>query len=347
MKDRSNLKKAFKDIETDFALTDTNYMIQYKVVFERKIPSFKEMFRMTNKNDFIRGSLDKLIIDFYNDEDILEDVIEIIKKSCGLSLVNKWFKTNLYHECFEQNIDEAERLLKKIFKQCEKEYNVLKELVNEIERFEKTSDEKGLEYTEIIKDEYFDEYFKKKDDRDDFFELDAYYMKLFIAMDNTLKGFKYELRSYLNRSLIELKIFIRNFICFVPEYKSSVLYLSPKDKINTTSQKEPNYPQTEYTIPFNSDSIFFKDEYSTKLFCYLIDCYHKGKDKELSNIYQWMENNGFIQENKRKEFKDLVKNHKITTQKYNRVHAKTEYKANELDPTFNELKKQFDKEIKQ
>lgn len=123
-----------------------------------------------------------------------------------------------------------------------------------------------------------------------------------------------------------------------------------KSKQESTAQphreekKEPIYPKTELNIEFNYQT--FKDEYSTKLFCYLIDHYHNGKDKELSNIYQWMENNKFIHSNKRKEYKDLVKEHEITTQKYNRVHPSTEYNRNELDPTFNDLKKRFDKEIK-
>lgn len=105
-----------------------------------------------------------------------------------------------------------------------------------------------------------------------------------------------------------------------------------------------NYPETETKIDFNPS--LFKDEYSTRLFCYIVDSYHKRKDKELSNIYQWMENNSFIQENKRKEYKDLVKEHGITKQKYNRVHPSTEYNSSKLDPTFNDLKKRFDSEIK-
>lgn len=126
--------------------------------------------------------------------------------------------------------------------------------------------------------------------------------------------------------------------------KNDELNLSSNNNTVDKKSKEPNYLKTEFNIPFKAN--LFKDKYSTKLFCYLIDHYHKGKDKELSNIYQWMENNGFIQENKRKEFKDLVKEHKITKQKYNRVHPSTEYNSTKLNPTFNELQKRFDKEIK-
>jgi hypothetical protein len=110
--------------------------------------------------------------------------------------------------------------------------------------------------------------------------------------------------------------------------------------------KDPIYPVTKLDLSF--DPRIFKDDYSCRLFCYLIDHYHSGKDKELSNIYQWMENKKLIHQNKRKEFKELVTNkqHNITCNKYSRVHSSNEYDSGKLDPTFNELQKQFEKHIK-
>lgn len=146
------------------------------------------------------------------------------------------------------------------------------------------------------------------------------------------RGYKYSLQS--------LKHYLSDWLYFDKKYQK---YFEHENQ--SSEQRELKYPNTDIKIPF--DANLFKDEYSTNLFCYLIEHYHNGKDKELSNIYQWMENNNFIHLNKRKEYKDLVKKHEITTQKYNRVHASTEYKPNELDPTFNDLKKRFDKDIKQ
>ncbi len=110
--------------------------------------------------------------------------------------------------------------------------------------------------------------------------------------------------------------------------------------------KNPIYPETKIDLSF--DPRIFKDDYSCHLFCYFIDHYHSGKDKELSNIYQWMENKKLIHQNKRKEFKELVTNkqYNITRNKYSRVHSSTEYDSDKFDPTFNELQKQFNKRIK-
>lgn len=116
-----------------------------------------------------------------------------------------------------------------------------------------------------------------------------------------------------------------------------------EDKSKKIEQNEPTYPETELNVEFNPQ--IFKDEYSSRLFCYLIDRYHNGKDVELSNIYQWMENNNHIHQNKRQEYRDFVKSNNITKNQYSRVHSSTEYndKSNNLDPTFNELQKNFDK----
>jgi hypothetical protein len=125
--------------------------------------------------------------------------------------------------------------------------------------------------------------------------------------------------------------------------------LSFKFNLNEHEKKDlkisPIYPETTTKVDFIP--IIFKDEYSVQLFNYLIDRYHNGKDKELSNIYQWMENNNFIHQSKRQEYKKLVADYNITKQKYSRVHSSTEYEPNKVDPSLNELKKRFDKETKQ
>lgn len=119
---------------------------------------------------------------------------------------------------------------------------------------------------------------------------------------------------------------------------------SYEDKSKEIEQNEPIYPETELNVEFNPQ--IFKDEYSSRLFCYLIDSYHNGKDVELSNIYQWMENKKLIHQNKRQEYRAFVIKLKITEKKYSRVHAASEYKSDNLDPTFNELQKKFDRETK-
>jgi hypothetical protein len=142
-------------------------------------------------------------------------------------------------------------------------------------------------------------------------------------------------------SCVAISAFVLSFRKFLPNYelKNEIYNYTHYARKEITI----NYPETETKIDFNPS--LFKDDYSTRLFCYIVDSYHNGKDKELSNIYQWMENNGFIQENKRKEYKDLVKEYSITKQKYSRVHPSTEYTSSKLDPTFNDLKKRFDLEI--
>lgn len=149
------------------------------------------------------------------------------------------------------------------------------------------------------------------------------------------------LHLYARGSCIAISAFILTFKKFLPNYEFKLKICDYTDY--ASKEITINYPETETKIEFNPS--LFKDEYSTRLFCYIVDSYHKGKDKELSNIYQWMENKGFIQENKRKEYKDLLKEHNITKQKYNRVHSSTEYPSTKLDPTFNDLQKRFDKEI--
>lgn len=165
--------------------------------------------------------------------------------------------------------------------------------------------------------------------------------------ESILNSLKREKNKHIEFVISGLKSAIFYLSKLMPDLKT---ILADEEKLKIGKQqkslenKELIYPTTEIKIPFEAN--LFKDEYSTKLFCYLIDHYHKGKDKELSNIYQWMENNNFIHQNKRKEYKELVKKYEITKLKYGRVHSSNEYIYHDLDPTFNELQKRFDKEIK-
>lgn len=130
---------------------------------------------------------------------------------------------------------------------------------------------------------------------------------------------------------------------FLVEKEKNSTKDNPESKTNG-EQKEPIYPETGLNVEFNPQ--IFKTEYASRLFCYLIHRYHNGKDVELSNIYQWMENKRLIHQNKRQEYKAFVKKHKITENKYSRVHPSTDYNSNKSDPTFNDLQKKFDNEIK-
>jgi hypothetical protein len=151
------------------------------------------------------------------------------------------------------------------------------------------------------------------------------------------------LNEYYRFSLNYLNFQYSIFKAFVDRFKFlSSDGLESKEKFenkNESNQTEPTYPETEIKIEFNPT--IFKDEYSSRLFCFLIDRYHNGVDKELSNIYQWMENKGFIHLNKRQEYKALVIKHNITKKKYSRVHSSNEYESTNLDHTFNDLQRKF------
>lgn len=138
--------------------------------------------------------------------------------------------------------------------------------------------------------------------------------------------------------------YIRNIQLTIPILTGEIQKIQENENQLSGEQNEPIYPETELNVEFNPQ--IFKDEYSSRLFCYLIDSYHNGKDVELSNIYQWMENKKLIHQNKRQEYKDFVKSNNITNKEYSRVHSSNEYKPDKLDPTFNELKKQFDRKTK-
>jgi hypothetical protein len=166
--------------------------------------------------------------------------------------------------------------------------------------------------------------------------------ELFEDLNLSKKEYNKYLRSIVIRRIDQL-------IDFISKSNQLQLFDSETETYNkvTSEPREPNYPATEFVIPFKDYANLFKGEYSTKLFCYLVDHYHKGKDKELSNIYQWMENNKLIKIDTRQKYKEMVKKFEITTQKYSRVHPKTEYLDNDNDHSLNDLKKLFDKEIKQ
>jgi hypothetical protein len=141
--------------------------------------------------------------------------------------------------------------------------------------------------------------------------------------------------------------FVSNYIKFLEEKRDNIYnqLIDVFFEKDTNINKEVSYPHTETVVQF--DPKIFKDEYSVQLFNYLVDHYHNGKDKELSNIYQWMENANFIHQNRRQEYKKLVKDYNITKQKYSRIHTSNEYEPSKIDPTLNELQKQFNKIIKE
>lgn len=216
---------------------------------------------------------------------------------------------------------------------------------------------KGLKVLELLRDEAIEfkvGFFNELDKYLTHDNNDAFYNALLkLKLDINKEDIHSKLIPKDIDSLIELRPLVTNRIENILGYLKETNTQPINEKVNSISNdltdteqlKEPIYPETEFDIPFAPN--IFKDEYSTKLFCYLIDHNYNGKGKELSNIYQWMENNSFIHQNKRKEYKVLIKECEITKQKYNRVHSSTEYDSTKLDPTFNDLKKQFNKEIEQ